>query len=82
MHIDKPNFGWLGWKELGLEKYEAVELVGLCTDICVISNAVVLKAAFPEVPIAVDAACCAGVTMTSHRIALEAMRAVQIGIKE
>lgn len=53
---------------------------GLCTDICVISNALLLKAALPEVPIAVDAACCAGVTPESHHTALEAMRACQIDI--
>lgn len=54
--------------------------MGVCTDICVISNALLLKAALPEVPIAVDAACCAGVTPESHHTALEAMRACQIDI--
>ena len=62
------------------EPIERIELCGLCTDICVISNAVVLKAAFPDVPIAVDAACCAGVSAESHNTALAAMRAVQIEI--
>ena len=57
-----------------------IELCGLCTDICVISNALLLKAFLPEVPIAVDAACCAGVTPGSHRTALEAMKACQIQI--
>ena len=57
-----------------------IELIGLCTDICVVSNALLLKANFPEVPIAVDAACCAGVTPQKHEAALETMRSCQIDI--
>ena len=57
------------------------ELIGLCTDICVVSNALLLKASFPEAPIAVDAACCAGVTPEKHEAALETMRSCQIEIK-
>ena len=57
---------------------ESITLIGLCTDICVISNALLLRAYLPEVPILVDAACCAGVTPQSHRTALAAMRACQI----
>lgn len=57
-----------------------IELVGLCTDICVISNAMILKATFPEIPIVVDASCCAGVTPKSHKNALEAMKMCQIKI--
>lgn len=60
---------------------EEIELCGLCTDICVISNALLIKAFLPEVPICVDAACCAGVTDKSHRNALEAMKMCQIQIK-
>ncbi|MCR5088037.1 MAG: cysteine hydrolase [Oscillospiraceae bacterium] len=60
---------------------EEIELVGLCTDICVISNALLCKAFLPEVPVAVDAACCAGVTPQSHRNALDAMRPCQIIIR-
>ena len=59
---------------------ESVELIGLCTDICVISNAMVLKAFYPEVPLTVDPACCAGVTPESHQNALEAMKVCQIRI--
>ena len=55
-----------------------VELVGLCTDICVISNALLLKAHFPEAPITVDAACCAGVTPHAHQAALATMKSCQI----
>ncbi len=59
---------------------ESITLVGLCTDICVISNAMILKASFPENLIEVDASCCAGVTPESHQNALEAMQACQIKI--
>lgn len=81
----KPSFGSTGLAHAlaaahCAEPYEQIQLVGVCTDICVISNALLLKAALPEVPIAVDAACCAGVTPESHHTALEAMRACQIDI--
>ena len=58
----------------------SITLVGLCTDICVISNALLIKASLPEVPICVDATCCAGVTPESHENALKAMEACQIRI--
>ena len=57
-----------------------IELVGLCTDICVVSNALLLKAAMPEAHITVDAACCAGVTVAKHEAALEVMRSCQIEV--
>lgn len=84
--IDKPTFGGeaLGkvLKDLNndVEPIDSITLVGLCTDICVISNAMLLKAFLPEVPIMVDASCCAGVTPESHERALEAMKACQIEI--
>lgn len=56
----------------------SIELVGLCTDICVVSNALILKARFPEATISVDPACCAGVTPEKHAAALETMRSCQI----
>ncbi|MBR0373054.1 MAG: cysteine hydrolase [Mogibacterium sp.] len=59
---------------------DRIELIGICTDICVISNAMILKAAFPEVPISVKASCCAGVTPEQHDTALAAMRPCQIDI--
>lgn len=62
------------------ETLESIELVGLCTDICVISNAMILKAYFPEIPISVDSSCCAGVTPASHNNALEAMKMCQIEV--
>ena len=58
----------------------SIELIGLCTDICVVSNALLLKAHFPEAPISVDAACCAGVTPEKHAAALETMRSCQITV--
>ena len=84
--IDKSTFGSeaLGkvLKDLNndVEPIDSITLVGLCTDICVISNAMLLKAFLPEVPIMVDASCCAGVTPESHERALEAMKACQIEI--
>ena len=60
---------------------ESVELIGLCTDICVISNAMVLKAFFPELLVSVTASCCAGVTPESHENALNAMKMCQIAIR-
>ena len=62
------------------EPIGSVTLVGLCTDICVISNAMLLKAFFPELPLRVDALACAGVTPASHQNALRAMQSCQIEI--
>lgn len=60
--------------------YDYIELVGLCTDICVVSNALILKANYPEVTICVDASCCAGVTPATHAAAISTMRMCQINI--
>ena len=60
---------------------DAIEVIGLCTDICVISNALLVKAFLPEAEVAVDAACCAGVTPESHRTALAAMKSCQITVE-
>ena len=80
--FDKPSFGS---EELvqylkGLDNLTSAEFVGLCTDICVITNVLSVKCALPELPIAVDSACCAGVTPESHENALAAMRMCQIRI--
>ncbi|MBR3750834.1 MAG: cysteine hydrolase [Clostridia bacterium] len=75
--IDKPNFGWTGWADL---KIEQVELVGLCTDICVVSNALIIKATFPDARVSVDASCCAGVTPESHDAAITTMKMCQIEV--
>ena len=85
MIIDKPTFGS---KELGLyledlakeNTIDEIEVIGLCTDICVISNALLIKAFLPEIPVTVDSSCCAGVTPKSHETALEAMKMCQINI--
>jgi len=83
--VDKPTFGCAGLPDAVAAVCggapENIELVGLCTGICVLSNAMLLKARFYETPIAVDAACCACVTPQSHRTALAAMQLCQIEIK-
>ena len=80
--LDKPTFGStsLAHYVSKLQDLESIELVGLCTDICVISNAFLLKATLPECPISVDASCCAGVTPESHENALSAMKMCQITV--
>ena len=77
--IDKPNFGWPNWNE---EILEDVELIGLCTDICVVSNALIIKATFPDANMKVDKTCCAGVTPESHNAALTTMQMCQINVVE
>lgn len=84
--IDKPTFGSPELGALLLEEsiregIGEITVVGLCTDICVISNALLIKAFLPETPVSVDAACCAGVTPQSHKNALEAMKLCQIRIE-
>ena len=84
--IDKPTFGSYELvdtlRELDEESpLESIELIGLCTDICVISNAMMIKAAFLETPVKVDASCCAGVTPESHGNALDAMGMCQIEVR-
>ena len=83
MRVEKPTFGSVQLANLLCfsESYEEIELIGLCTDICVISNALMIKAHLPEVPVSVNAACCAGVTPASHNNALEAMKMCQIAVK-
>lgn len=75
--INKPTFGYLNWAEY---QFEEIELVGLCTDICVVSNALILKATFPEIEVSVDASCCAGVTPESHAAALTTMKMCQVKV--
>lgn len=83
--IDKETFGSsdLGGELVALNEDEeigSITLIGLCTDICVISNAMICKAFLPEVPIIVDAACCAGVSPATHENALNAMEVCQIKV--
>lgn len=80
--VCKPNFGWLGWKDLGVDFAGMdIEIIGLCTDICVVSNAMILKTQYPDVEITVDASCCAGVTPETHDAALATMKMCQINVK-
>lgn len=84
--IDKGTFGSsvLPEKLLELQKKEEIRqitFVGLCTDICVISNVMLTKAFLPEVEIHVDAACCAGVSPQTHQNALEAMKVCQVKVE-
>ena len=83
--VEKITFGSVELPELlrqraGEETF-CVELIGLCTDICVVSNALILKANFPEMPISVDSSCCAGVTPDSHQAALTTMGFCQIDVR-
>ncbi len=82
--IDKPTFGSLELMEtLSRENQKEpleIELAGLCTDICVVSNALLLKAAMPECIIRVDPSCCAGVTKESHQAALKTMEMCQVEV--
>lgn len=82
--IQKFTFGSVGLASTIEANYNIkdieIELIGLCTDICVVSNALILKANFPEVMISVDASCCAGVTPEKHKAALETMKSCQINV--
>ena len=82
--VKKETFGsdYLGsiLKGANLTSFDEIEVIGICTDICVISNALLIKAFCPNTPIFVDESCCAGVTPESHRTAIEAMRACHIHI--
>ena len=87
--IEKPTFGYIEWAKT-LSAYfddtfpedfpSEIELVGTCTDICVVSNALLLRAAYPSIKIVVHADCCAGVTPEKHEAALEVMRSCQIEV--
>ncbi len=77
IYINKPNFGYLNWEQYNLED---VEIVGLCTDICVVSNALIIKTVYPEIRVVVDAGCCAGVTPESHAAALTTMKMCQVEV--
>lgn len=79
----KPTFGSTEMAEYfkqNIRHDDTIEICGFCTDICVISNALLLRAACPNTPITVDASCCAGVTVEKHRAALEVMKSCQITV--
>lgn len=82
--IEKPTFGSVELMEYIKENYNPndieIELIGLCTDICVVSNALLMKANFLETKVSVDASCCAGVTPDSHNAALTTMKMCQVNV--
>ena len=86
--ITKDNFGYLNWENYFMHESNlykriqpsVIEIVGVCTDICVISNALILRAMYPNIPIFVDASCCAGTTPEKHKAALEIMKSCCIEI--
>lgn len=77
--IRKQTFGYLDWSGF-ISHNDEIEIIGLCTDICVISNVLILKAMFPNIKITVDASCCAGVMPKTHKSAIEVMKMCQIDI--
>ena len=77
-YIDKPTFGWLNWEGFGSN--DEIELVGVYTDICVVSNALILKGKYPAAIISVDVSCCYGVTPEKQAAALETMKSCQIDV--
>lgn len=82
--IEKPTFGSVDLPEYIKANYDPaeieIELIGLCTDICVVSNALLMKANFLETKVSVDASCCAGVTVESHNAALLTMKMCQVNV--
>ena len=78
--LDKPTFGYLGWDCLA--DYDEVEMVGTCTDICVVSNALILKAKFPALAVKINAPLCAGTTVDNHNAALQTMRMCQCEVMD
>lgn len=84
--FDKPVFGSLALAAALKEEYdkgnlEEAELIGICTDICVVSNALLIKANMPELRVSLDSSCCAGVTAEKHEAALETMRSCQVEVR-
>lgn len=85
-HINKITFGHPYWDIIKDDEnilarfFNEIEIIGVCTDICVVSNALILKALYPEINITVDASCCAGVTPESHQAALTTMKMCQINV--
>ena len=79
--IIKPTFGFDGWRQYGLDShFDEVVVVGTCTDICVISNVLAIKAAFPELKVTVIEKLCAGLSPEKHAAAIEVMKSCQVNI--
>lgn len=79
-YIEKPTFGFLGWKDILPDDIEQIELIGVCTDICVLSNAAILKATFPNAKITCNSTCCAGVSPELHQKALDVLKSIQVEV--
>ena len=79
-YLEKPTFGFLGWKDILPDDIEEIELIGVCTDICVLSNAAILKAQFPNAKIRCKGSCCAGVTPKLHEAALQVLSSIQVEV--
>lgn len=77
-YVNKTTFGWLHWSSFS--SADKIEIIGLCTDICVVSNALILRAKYPESDITVDASCCAGSAPEKHKAALEVMKSCHINV--
>lgn len=89
IHLDKFTFGYIEWDYFNVKKqdeilslwdFDEIEIIGLCTDICVISNALIIRSESPDVDITVDASCCAGTTPERHKAALEVMKSCHINV--
>ena len=78
--LPKSTFGYVEWNRFYDFDFTTIEIIGLCTDICVVSNALILKNMFPDAKIIVDASCCAGTTPEKHKAAIEVMKSCQIDI--
>lgn len=78
--ISKVGFGFMGWPQFIDKNIEYIEIVGVCTDICVITNALLLKTFYPKTEIIVDASCCAGTTPDAHRAAIRVMENCLINV--
>lgn len=83
-YLNKPTFGYAEWDDTlkTLGNPESIEMIGLDTDICVITNALIIKTLRPDIEITVDAKCCAGSTPEKHKAALEVMKSCQINVVE
>lgn len=82
IEVTKPTFGYMKWQDIlkDIPDIEEIEICGLCTDICVISNALILRALMPNTKMVIDHTCCAGVTPEKHEAALEVARSCQIDV--
>lgn len=79
IYVKKNTFGYTEWKSI-IPDADEIVIIGVCTDICVVSNALILKALFTEIPISVDASCCAGTSDEAHDAALTTMKSCQIDV--